>query len=252
MAPSKTVLNQIVAIEKGARTDAHRALTDAYHLFQRGSSGVDGLTRTYQPKAEDGDPLPNEVSLVTTKVTTLVEDLTAVLTRMFDVVATKDATNCIAVADVVVDGKVLLQNIPVTHLLFLEKQLIDLAAFVGKIPTLSLADNWAFDPNEGVWKSDPTQTIRNKKTMKVLTKAPATDKHPAQTEVYTEDVPEGTWTVVKSSGAVPITVVREVQARIADVLQAVRFAREVANGTLVTDMKVGQPLLDHIFAPLKN
>lgn len=41
---------------------------------------------------------------------------------MFDVVATQDFANCQAKADVMVEGRVLIKDAPVTHLLFLEKQ----------------------------------------------------------------------------------------------------------------------------------
>lgn len=43
-------------------------------------------------------------------------------------------------------------------------------------------------------------------------KAEATDKHPAQVEVYHEDVPVGYWTTVKFSGALPARRVNELQS----------------------------------------
>ena len=47
------------------------------------------------------------------------------------------------------------------------------------------------------------QTLRTKKVPRNHVKAEATEKHPAQVEVYYEDVAVGYWTTVKFSGALP-------------------------------------------------
>lgn len=123
------------------------------------------------------------------------------LTRLFDVTATKDWANRTAAADVVVDGTVLLPQVPVPYLLFLEKQLTDLHTFVRKLPVLDASEAWNLDPSTDAWKTDPVRTIRTKKVPRNHVKAEATEKHPAQVEVYYEDVPVGYWTTVKFSGA---------------------------------------------------
>ena len=69
---------------------------------------------------------------------------------------TKDKANCNARADVKVDDTVIVKDAPVTFLLFLEKQLNDLKTFVGKIPTLSSDEDWTFDANANLYK---TQSI---------------------------------------------------------------------------------------------
>ena len=45
--------NQVIAIEKGAKTKAERALTDAHHKLQKADL-LSGLTRTYTPKDAEG------------------------------------------------------------------------------------------------------------------------------------------------------------------------------------------------------
>ena len=44
--------------------------------------------------------------------------------------------------------------------------------------------------------------------------AEATQQHPAQVQVYMEDVPEGDWTTVKFSGALPASRVRTLLERV--------------------------------------
>jgi hypothetical protein len=79
-------------------------------------------------------------------------------------------------------------------------------------------------------------------------KAEATDKHPAQVEVYFEDVTVGTWTTTKFSGALPATRVHELEARVEKLAHAVKFAREEANGFEVSDRRVGEAVFGYLLA----
>ncbi len=169
------------------------------------------------------------------------------LTRLFDVTATKDWANRSAVADVVVDGTVLLPQVPVPYLLFLEKQLTDLHTFVRKLPVLDASESWNLDASTDSWKTDPVRTIRTKKVPRNHVKAEATEKHPAQVEVYYEDVPVGYWTTVKFSGALPARRVNELLDRVEKLQQSVKFAREEANNTEVTDQRVGDAVFGYLF-----
>ena len=91
------------------------------------------------------------------------------------------------------------------------------------------------------------RTIRTKKVPRNHVKAEATEKHPAQVEVYYEDVPIGYWTTVKFSGALPARRVNELLERVEKLQQAVKFAREEANGTEVTDQRVGDAVFGYLF-----
>jgi hypothetical protein len=68
---------------------------------------------------------------------------------LWNLVFTQDTGNQSARADIVVDGKVVLANVPVTSLLFLDKQVNDLETFVSKLPTPDPAEEWTHDPNTG-------------------------------------------------------------------------------------------------------
>ncbi len=177
----------------------------------------------------------------------VLREMSASLTRLFDVTATKDWANCTARADVVVDGRTILADVPVSYLLFLEKQLTDLHAFVKKLPVLDAAESWSLDPSTDWWKTDAVRTIRTKKVPRNHVKAEATDKHPAQVDVYYEDIAVGYWTTVKFSGALPARRVNELLERVEKLQQAVKFAREEANGAEVTDQRVGDAVFGYLF-----
>ncbi|GAA5017639.1 hypothetical protein GCM10025734_68640 [Kitasatospora paranensis] len=177
----------------------------------------------------------------------ILRDTAASLTRLFDVTATKDHANCTARADVVVDGRALLTDVPVTYLLFLEKQLTDLYTFVRKLPVLDASESWSPDPSTDAWKTDPVRTIRTKKVPRNHVKAEATEKHPAQVEVYYEDIPVGYWTTVKFSGALPARRVNDLVQRVEKLQQAVQFAREEANSAEVADRRAGDAVFGYLF-----
>lgn len=240
-------LNQIIAVEKGVKSQSFQDLTEAHQQLQKPAL-LSGIARTYRPKDEEGEPLPPEATKVQIKGEEVIRRTVATLTRLFDVTATKDWTNCAAKADVVVEGRTLLERVPATYLLFLEKQLVDLFTFVKKLPVLDASETWGFDSSADCWATEPVQTLRTKKVPRNHVKAEATDKHPAQVEVYYEDVTVGYWRTVRFSGALPAQRVNELLARVERLQEAVKFAREEANAIEAVDQKVGERVFTYLFA----
>ena len=123
---------------------------------------------------------------------------------------------------------------------------MDLHTFIEKLPKLDPAEDWHFDDTTNTWASDPIDTLRTKKVMRNHVLAPATDKHPAQVQVYTEDVAAGTWRTVKFSGAMPAKRIQEMLVKVEELQKAVKFAREEANTRVAMDVKIGKAVLDYI------
>lgn len=242
-----TKLNQIIAVEKGVKSRSLQELTEAHHALQKPAL-LAGIARTYRPRDEEGETLPPESIKVQIKADEIIRRTTGILTRLFDVTAAKDWANCAAKADVVVDGEPLLRDVPVSYLLFLEKQLVDLLTFVRRLPVLDAAETWTYDASADCYATEPTQTTRTKKIPRNHVKAEATEKHPAQVEVYYEDVTVGYWKTVKFSGALPAKRVNELVERVEKLQHAVKFAREEANGAAVVDREVGEKVFRFLFA----
>lgn len=241
-----TKLNQLLAIEKGVKSKANQVITEFYKKIQR-SNLISGISRTYRPHDEEGEQLPAERTRVQLNAYNELLEASKAFSRLMDVTATKDKANTYAKANVVVDGRTLLEDVPVTTLLFLEKQLVDLQTVVSKLPELDPSETWHYDDNADAYATDPTETVRTKKVPRAFILAPATDKHPAQVQAYQEDISVGTWVKTAYSGAVPSRTVRELQERIATLLTAVKFAREEANGHDVTDVAVGDSIFNYVF-----
>ena len=241
-----TKLNQIIAVEKGVKSKSFSELTEAHHQLLKPAL-LSGIARIYQPKDDEGEQLPPESTKVQVKAEEVLQRTAASLTRLFDVTATKDWANCAAKANVTVDGTVLIGDVPVTYLLFLEKQLTDLHTFVKKLPVLDAAESWVLDASADSWKTEPVQTYRTKRVPRNHVKAEATEKHPAQVEVYYEDVTIGYWTTVKFSGALPAKRVNDLLERVEKLAQAVKFAREEANGSETADQHIGGAVFGYLF-----
>ncbi len=239
-------LNQIIAVEKGVKSRSFQELTEAHHALQKPTL-LSGIARTYRPRDEEGEALPPESTKVQIKAEDIVRQTGEIMSRLFDVTATKDWANCLARADVVLDGQVLLAQVPITYLLFLEKQLVDIHTFIRKLPVLDAAETWAFDSSADCWATEPVQTLRTRKVPRNHVKAEATDKHPAQVEVYYEDVTVGYWRTVKFSGALPAQRINDMLQRVERLQEAIKFAREEANNVEVTDQKIGDKVFGYLF-----
>lgn len=241
-----THLHQVLAIEKGAKAKATRALTDAHRLSTQDSRLV-GIARRYEPVDDDGEQLPPQGTKVQVHVDRIAEDVEKHLVRLVDVVATKNWANQEAGASIVVDGTTLVTDAPVTFLLWLEKTLQDVRTWVAGWPTLDPGYDWAWDTSTGAYRAPEEKKHRTKKVLKPVELSPATDKHPAQVATVNEDVIVGWWHEVKFSGAVAEEDKRDTLERIDKLAAAVKTARAEANTLEVDTVAVGEALFDFIF-----
>jgi archaellum component FlaF (FlaF/FlaG flagellin family) len=239
-------LCQIIAVESGEKARGERTLTDAYHLFQKGAL-LSGITKSYSPLDEEkGEPLPSERTLVQVRATEVIDDVVEGLSSLLDVTATKDYANCLARANVVVDGEAVLEDVPVTYLLFLEKQLVNIRTFISKLPTLDPAEEWAWSTGQNCWATPVVETAKTKKVKTKIVLADATEHHPAQVELYDIDERVGTWKTIKYSGAMEASRVKALLKRVEALQAAVKFAREAANSIDAPKQTVGKKVFDFI------
>lgn len=238
-------LHHVLAQEKGIKADAEKAFTKAHHTKAELTVGIN---KTYVPAIEGGEQFPDEVQRIQVRTEDALNEVSTELTKLFDITLTKEVGNTHAKADVLLDGKVFLKDMPVTYLLWLEKRLEDLNTFIAKLPTLSDAEEWTWEPAQSCFVAKPTKTAKTAKVPTVLEKAPATDKHPAQTEVINIDKTIGHWTTVKRSGALQNDRVRALQVRARALREAVKIARESANSSEVQPAAAGGVIFGYLFA----
>lgn len=239
-------LNQLIAVLKTVKANSAKAKTAVYKNIQV-SALFKGLSRTYQPREEDGYVYPSEAVSLQKNADAAISEFCEACSELFDLSASQDFANTLAKASVVVDGVTVLSAVPVTTLLFLEKQLIDIRTFIATIPILDSDQEWHFDENRGCYVTAPRQTAKTKKVTKPVVLYEATKEHPAQVKEVSEDVVEGTWTLVNFSGGLPVSRVKELESRVDALLKAVLAAREKANEAEVAIQKIADPVFRFIF-----
>lgn len=239
-----TRLNQVVALELGAKADAETAVKQAKNKLAL-KDQMAGVTRNYQPRQEDGDTLPSEGTLVQLSAASILHEFRGPTARLFDLVATKETANRDAVADVVADD-LHLTDVPVTVLLFLERQLKELRDLVSGLPVLDPSEKW--DRHEpGVFRTGERMTARTVKTPRVVSLAKATEQHAEQVTVVQDDKIVGDWATVKFSGAMRQEDKAATLERIRKLSKAVVQAREEANSRQIEDLPMGDLVLEYVF-----
>lgn len=240
-------LNQLIAIINGVKQASAKAGTEVYQLCQKPAL-FQGLSRTYSPREEDGYVYPAESQKITFKAKDAISKFVEARSEFFDLAATQDWANTEAKSSIVVDGVTVLADVPVPYLLFLEKQLQDVKTFVGSIPVLAIDKEWDYDTNRDCYVTEPKLTTKTKKITKPVVLYEATKEHPAQVKEVSEDVIEGTWSLIEFSGALPASKINELKQRVDALLKAVVQAREEANGMEVAQKKAATAIFNYLFA----
>jgi hypothetical protein len=243
-----TQLNQIVAAEKGQKSRINNDVTAVYHNLQKPAL-YGGFSKTYKPRDEEGDRYPDEGVVVQRHVADDLNLVATKLSQLIDVTLTKDVANTQARGSIRLPGEdTPFLTAPVPFLLFLEKQLVDFRTMISKVPTLDPSEVWELDYDTALYRTQPVGSFKTKKVPQVLVKYPATDRHPAQTEVFTSDEIVGEWTTTKLSGAMSRARRDELLERVNVFIDAVKHAVEEANRHEVTQQTAGKFVFDRLLA----
>lgn len=240
-------LNQIIAVLNGKKTKAQEELT-ALNNAAKKPVLFEGIKRTYKPLTEGGLVQPPESKNVQMTVKQVIAKTREILGTVWDLTATQDIGNCKAIVDVKIGERVLIKQVPVTHLLYLEKQLEDLRTVIANFPVLDAAEAWEWtDAVDSYRTKEPTIKYRTEKVPNSYEKSAATDKHPAQVEFYWDDRPVGTWTEIRYSGAIEAKQKNAMLERVTQLRDAVKIAREEGNSIKLEKADIANSVFDFIF-----
>lgn len=238
-------LNQIIALVQGKKARVAKYMTTVHHGWHK--DRIAGISRTYSPLADDGEQFPPESRVVQARVGTELNKLQKQLSDLYDVVATQEMANTMAIGAITVKGEKILEKVPITILLFLEKQLTDLKTLAQNLPTLPTDKAWTWDEAKNCWATQPEQTVKTQKLVVPIVKYDATPEHPAQTDLISKDKTIGHWSIIHLSGALPETERDAIVERIENLQDAVKVAREEANGMTTESCNIGEFIFNYIF-----
>lgn len=255
-----TKLHEILAVEKTVVSAANKMLADTatkfgkFDYFQGHSKILRMIEDSPQNAAIEASAAENK-QMATTVAETL-EYALKFWADAEDVIFQKNRTNQYAIADVMLNGTVLLQDAPVDELMGLEVRLTALRKVFEQMPTLDASRGWVQDSSsgrKGAWTvSTPDITTKTEKSTTAVVLYDATDKHPAQIKEVPSDKTVGTFTLTKTCGAATSAQKAEVLSTVDNLLIEVKQARMRANSVDVKQAQIGKALVELILKPFKE
>lgn len=243
-------LHEVLAVEGDLEKTARAILDEASVTFTKKPDHFLGQMRSLiMFDAERAvENMKEEKALVTTVRDKLVYVFSH-LSRLYDTTSRKECTNQAARADIVVDGETLVAQVPATLLLSMESRLRAVKELCEQIPTLEPGKPWALDPvrGDGIYVTTaPEVRFRAEKAKRHQVIVPPTEQHPAQVEVWDENVNVGKYETTHWSGAYSPADKSALLARIDKLIRAVKKARQRANNTEVISKPIGDAIFNYL------
>lgn len=240
-------LHELLAVESDLKARAQAAIAAVRGTFAGNTGALLGQTRVYRPLSDGGEPLPDENKGLAMTVEGQLKLLWESFGTWVDAVIQKEVTNQSTSADVEVEGVVIVGGLPAPALLNLETRLAELRSVVDSVPVLDMAEEWTWDAKNSRYVSRERITYRTAKLPKAFVAYEATKEHPAQIQMFTEDVRVGEWKTVIHSGAITLARKTELLNRVDQLARAVKKARQRANDFEVKNVNVSKPIHDFVF-----
>ena len=246
-------LHELLAVESNLRTQADSCRVDLMNTFEKKTNHFKEVVVSFQP-IEEGNPptIESQLKLQTT-VTRELDWIGEKIAKAINISHAIDIANTLAKADVVLDnGRVLLENVPATSLLQLEKRVREVHSLVQGIPTLDPSKNFQVDDSmgHGIYRARDDSRPRTKKSFSYIVMVPPTDRHPAQVKELMEDAVVGHTTSQEWSSLITVGEKASMLDRVEEILRAVKKARARANEVEVDvkEAQIGWSILGYIFA----
>ncbi|MCA9709649.1 MAG: hypothetical protein KDK70_27670 [Myxococcales bacterium] len=262
MSDKKPLLHEILAVEQDVKANAERARNQLVETFRTKQTHFTGMRRTFRPFAVDesvGDDGGERLEAETQLAKTVPEELDLAMrevSKALDLGMQVDEANTRARANVVVDGQVLLSDVPATFLLQLERRLREVRAVFKEVPCFDPVRIWSVDPaadKKHVLRAEPVVTIRKKRARKYNVMVEATKEHPAQVDIVEVDEPVGEIRSYDWTGMVSTGKKEALLEQIDRLIAAVKQARSRANTVEVdNERKVARVITDYLLAPVRS
>ncbi len=241
-------LHELLAVEGSRKEAFKKILSETGKVFAERQTLFTASIRTYEPFAaeDDGERGVVERHDMTTTVKERLRYVGELLVPYIDTVYQKELTNQQAKGTIVVDGKTVAKDVPVSCLLNLESTLAIVRDQFNLIPTHAAGVEWIPDTDfkfPGVLKSAHAElAYRTKKIIKPFELSPATKEHKAQVEKLTEDKVVGKLLRDMWSGQYSPAEKSDILGRLDRLIEACRVARMQANDIDHATSKIGEAI----------
>jgi len=240
-------LGQVIHVERATRQQDNKVGAELLKYLPK-EEHFKGLRETYRhfdmeaPEAERN--VPDAYQPVQLRVEDVLDEIAKYSSAALDITATKDRTNCDARADIIIDGNIIVRDVPISHLLFLEDYFEEWGKSVKAVPVLNPARRWTpVNGERGLFEAEPEKRVRSLKNEVPLELSPATEKFPAQVKTVIKEIPVGEKTSTMLSGAVTNQRKKELLTNLHKLSLAIKDAIARANRTAVTEVREGEDLM---------
>lgn len=258
-----TKQHQILAVEPTRQAAAEKQLAECTNTFSKKDNLFAGQVRTAKMFDQSPERLLETQAIeakdaINTPVQYTVPQnlnyMAGMVGQWFDVILTKEATNQVAKADIVIDGTVILKDAPATFLLGMENKLGKLRDLYNALPTLAPGHDWvpAPDKGENIWKSPTETTMKTANIVKHVQLKQSSDKHPDTFEKTTDVVNVGVYTATKYSGMVSVAEKARIISRLDRLLMAVKDARMRANDVEAVEKRCAMEMFAYLHGGMHN
>lgn len=250
----KNQLHQLLAVEPDLRVKAQKIMEETLNTFVKKSEHFDGMIKAYEPfevaEGEDeSQRVPSDIKEVVTTVKEKLDYTAKSIAKALDAVIQKDETNGTgrARAELAV-GEKKFGEFGATTLLSIEQFLIKIRAVYKMIPTLDPVRAWNKDEGSGraIYVTGTEVRYRTEKQKKVVTLAPPTKEHPAQTQLVDSDHQVGQYNTIYKSGKITPKDKSDLLTRIDRLIVAVKKTRAEANQAEVVKTRIAKELFRYI------
>lgn len=253
----KSKLHELLAVEADLSGTSTKIMNETRKVFKEKDVVFKGMVRTYTPFVEDGIDYPTERIDLTTTVYDKLYYMSKSVIKYYDAILQKEATNQLAVADLVVEGEVIATALPATFLLGMETRLRTLREVYAQIPTLDIGIDWVKDASRGeniFTTVHPEEVMKTQKTTRstVLYEAKfpkaneGGNSQPAVIDRWDETENIGKYVKRHWSGAITAARKSDLLAKVDVLITSVKKARQRANSTEVSKAQIGQKIFDFI------
>ena len=245
-------LHELLAAKKDIKNKANKLINETRETFSKRHDHFAGMVKRYEAFNEELKFEEEHLSESKELVTTVTAKLEYFLKHMKDAINIdfqNDLTNRNAKADIIVEGTLVVADVPAVTLLALEEHLVNIRNVLDAIPTLEPGIKWepASEIGEHVYKTaNDDVKIRTKKTTIYKEVAKATDKHPAQVVPEVQDVPIGKYIETKYSGRISPAEKAKLMDRLEKLTVSVKKARSRANEETLADGELASKLFDYL------
>jgi len=243
-------LHELLAVGGNLEQQAVKTRNDLKATFEKKRHLFEKKLVTFKSNAEGVEPVIEGQSEIQSTVQKELDWIGGIISKSIDVSHQIDVGNTQAKADIVTEGgETVVKDVPATTLLSLEKELKEVQSLFASIPTLDPAKGFVKDVESGYYRARDVNKTRTKKEQRPLVLAPATDKHAAQVQLITEDVPTGTIQEQEWSSLLTPAEKSELLERCDVLLRAVKKARARANDfdADVQAHKIGEKLFKFLY-----